>query len=159
MTTNNMKISGTFLTAGVVNGNGRIYTKEAMSDMMKQFQERDHAMYGMLGYPEDGVVSLSHVSHVVNSLKIKYKRIPRKKKKELKKNGTFETIKNKRCDLVGEIELLDTPSGKIAKKLMGGLVVRPMGTGTIREDGVIENYNLISCSLISKDDDSFKGII
>ena len=73
-----MKITGTFLKADVMNANGRIYTKEAMSDMMKQFKERDHAMYGMLGYPEDGDVHLSHVSHKVNSLKIKYKRSSKK---------------------------------------------------------------------------------
>ena len=154
-----MKITGTFLKAGVVNGNGRMYTEEALAGMIKQFQERDHAMYGMFDYPDDADVHLSHVSHKVNSLKIKYKRVPRKKKKELKKNGTFEIIKKKKCDLVGEIELLDTTYGKVAKNLMDLCVVRPMGTGTISAEGVVENYKLISFSLIPKSEDSFKDIL
>lgn len=154
-----MKITGTFLKADVMNANGRIYTEEAISGMIEKFKELDHTMYGMLGYPEDGDIHLSQVSHKVNTLKIRYKRIPRKKKKELKKNGTFKVIKNKRCDLIGEIELLDTYNGNIAKKLMDGFVVRPMGTGTVGENGVIENYKLISFNLIPKSEDSFKDTI
>lgn len=131
--------------------------------MVKQFGELEHPMFGQIGYPDEAVTSLSTVSHKVNSLRLKYNKIPRKKKKAMKKDGTYNTLRRKNCDVIGEIELIDTPNGNIAKTLFKdfpkGFSVRPMGLGNVNDDGVIENYKLLSCSIINKVDDSYKGII
>ena len=148
-------VISTVLKAGVINGNGRMYDEKALAAAFEQFKKRDHTMYGNLGYPESCVVDLSQVSHKVNKIKMKYDKMPRKLKKKLKKLG----LRNNHCSLIAEIELLDTPKGLEAAKLMNDLVVRPAGFGTINKDNVVENYNLITLNLVDKDTDAFKGII
>lgn len=156
-------ISGTFLKAGVINHNGRSYSEEALAAAVKQFEERKYPMYGEIGYSKEAVIHLKSISHKVNAIKLKYEKLPRKKKKQYKKSGIYNTWRNNHCDLVGEVELLDTPSGEIAKSIVkefpNNYVVRPFGTGNINEKGEVENYNLISFSLVNKEDDAYKGII
>lgn len=152
------KYKGVFLKAGVLNHNGRIYTEEALANAVKQFNELENPMYGQLDYPDSPVIGLSNVSHKVNDIFVRSSKIPRKKKKALKKKGQFEAWKQKNSVLVGEIEFVDTPQGQKAQKIMKDCVVRPMGTGTINEDGIVENFNLISFSIVPKETDSFKGL-
>ncbi len=152
------KITGVFLKAGVMNHNGRIYTEETLINMVKQFRSLDNPMYGQIGYPEESVVNLNQASHKVNNISVKYHNLSKKKKKFMKKNGQYETWRSENCMLIGEIELLKTTQGRVAEKIVNNCVVRHMGTGNIREDGVVENFNLISFILINKEDDSFKGL-
>jgi hypothetical protein len=39
------------------------------------------------------------------------------------------------------------------------IVFRPRGTGTINKDGTIENFTILSFDAISKDQDSYAGLI
>ena len=149
------KLTGTFLKAGVINGNGRMYDEKALVDAVAQFNKLEHPMYGTIGYPESPVVSLSSASHKVNSIKLKYNKIPRKLKKKLKNTVGL----NKHCSLIGEIEFLDNEFGKKAAATAKNMVVRPMGFGNINKDNVVENYNIITFNLVDKETDSFKGII
>ncbi len=149
------KLRGTFLKAGVINANGRMYDEKALADAVEQFNQLDHPMYGSIGYPESPVISLSSATHKVNSIKLKYDKIPRKLKKKLKKFGQL----NNHCSLIGEIELFDNDLVKAVNDNIKNMVVRPMGFGDISKDGVVKNYNLITFNLIDKDTDSFKGLI
>lgn len=154
-----VKIKGTFLQGGVENGNGRIYSEETIVKMVEQFNDKNKPLFGYLGNSDDALVHLSSVSHKVNKIKIQYKKLSRKKKKEFKKLGIYNSWRKSSCSLVGEIELLNTEKGRLAKKLLDNLVVRPSGIGTLNNDGTIDNYQLTSFNLINKDEDSFKGII
>jgi hypothetical protein len=150
-----MKVTGTFLKAGVVNANGRMYDEKALADAVAQFIKRDSPMYGTIGYPESPVVDLASASHKVNKISLKYDKIPRKLKKKLKKLGQ---LKN-HCSLIGEIEFLDTQSGIAAALISKDMVIRPMGFGSINKDNVVEDYNIITFNLVDKETDAFKGII
>lgn len=150
--------TGIILKAGVLNHNGRIYTEDAIKNAVEQFKSREHVMFGQIGYPDRLEINLNNVSHRVIKMSMKNNKLPRKKKKAMKKNGQFDVWKKKNAILVGEIEFLNTPAGKQARRLMKDCVVRPMGTGNINEEGVVENFNLISCSIVNKDTDSFKDL-
>jgi hypothetical protein len=148
-----MKVTGNFIISDTINKNDRMYTEETLQDIKKQF-EKKQPMFGELGFPDSSFTSLTDVSHKINSLSIKKERVPRKKKKQMKKNGTWKGFKK---ILFGEIELLDTPSGKLAQQLMKGLVCRPRAIGSVNAQGVVENCEIISFDLINKADDAFKG--
>jgi len=53
--------------------------------------------------------------------------------------------------------MLDTKYGNLLKELYedGKIVFRPQLTGTVNENGVIENCNIISFDAIFKQDDAF----
>lgn len=152
------KFTAVLLQANTLNHNGRIYSEETLSNMVDQFKVLNQPMYGQLGYPERNVISLHDASHKVNSIFIKTKKLPRKKKKLMKKTGQYKFWSKQNSLLIGEIELLKTPQGDIAKKILEQSVVRPMGTGTVSKNGIIDSYNLISFSIIPKNEDSFKGL-
>lgn len=149
------KLTGTFLKAGVMNANGRMYDEKALADAVAQFNKRDFPMYGNIGYPDSPVIGLSSASHKVNKISLKYDKLPRKLKKKLKKLGRL----NNHCSLIGEIEFLDTSNGLVASSLLKDMVVRPMGFGTINKDNVVEDYNIITFNLVDKETDAYKGII
>lgn len=130
-----------------------MYSEETLQNIKKQFEQKQ-PMFGELGHPDSSIISLKNTSHKINSLSIKKERVPRKKKKQMKKTGTWKGF---RKILFGEIELLDTPSGKLAQQLMRGLVCRPRAIGSVNAQGVVENCEIISFDLINKADDSFKG--
>lgn len=130
-----------------------MYSEETFKDIKKQFKKKQ-PMFGELGFPDSPTTSLKNASHKINSLSIKKERVPRKKKKQMKKIGAWKGFKK---ILFGEIELLDTPNGKLAQQLMKGLVCRPRAIGSVNAQGVVENYEIISFDLINKADDAFEG--
>ena len=155
-----MKIEGILAIANKENLNGRTYSPEVLSDMVKQFEGKK-PMFGELGMPSESIVSLKNASHKITSMRVEKSRLPRKKKKLLKKQGLYENFKNNNVHtLFGTIELLDTESGKLAKKMFEDktAVVRSRGIGNVN-DGKIQDYSLISFDIINKDDDAFKGLI
>lgn len=155
-----MKIEGILAIANKENLNGRVYSPEVLQDMVKQF-ENNKPMFGELGMPSESLVSLKNASHKITSMRIERSRIPRKKKKLLKKKGLYENWKNNNGRILfGTIELLDTEAGKLAKKMFEDktAVVRPRGIGNVN-DGKVQDYSLISFDIINKDDDAFGNII
>jgi len=94
---------GTFEVEGVMqrakaeNQNGRVYKKEILAREAKkyvdEFVKRGNA-FGELDHPESPVVSLKNASHIV---------------KELWWEGD---------DLMGKVELLNTPAGNIVKEII-----------------------------------------
>ena len=123
---------------GELNGNHRVYTKEAVDGMIKQFKEKinnGHQMFGELGYPENKDVSLNRASHHVSDLYVE---------------GNI---------LYADIKILDNSNGKTALKMLedGAGVLRPRAMGTVNEDRTVNIDQLISFDIISADDDAFKG--
>src|ERR1039458_4287476 len=100
------------LYSNVVNKNGRIYSPEVLENIKKQFSENKGFMFGTLGYGETVDPSVTNISHRIN--RIFTKRLPRKKKKKLKKSGLYNKRKS---TLYCEVELFKTPKGAIAKQI------------------------------------------
>jgi len=124
---------------GELNGNHRIYTKEAVDGMIKQFNEKiakGIPMYGELGYPENIDISLNRVSHHIKDLYVE------------------SNI------LYADVEFIkDNVNGRTALKMIedGVGVLRPRSIGTVNEDRTINIERLISFDIISSDNDAFKG--
>ena len=118
-------------------------------------------MFGELGMLSESLISFKNVSHKITSTRVEKSRLPRKKKKLLKKQGLYENWKNNNGPILfGTIELLDTKAGELAKKMFEYKLaaVRLRGIGNVN-NGEVQNYSLISFDIINKDDDAFKGLI
>lgn len=154
-----------FLKGNIKNGNGRIYNPEIIQDILKKFNKLNHSMLGELGHPsrDTGIISLSNTTHIIKSLSVTPKKLPRKKKKKLKKLGIFKKFNSKEPILYGEFKLYPNDQGKLISALIDetdGLVVRPRGIGTINEKGEVQpGYEIITFDLIPKSEDSFKDIL
>ena len=60
-------------------------------------------------------------------------------------------IKIKNNNLVGDIEILDTPEGKMLQWMLDkgdNLYIASRGNGKINDKGIVENYNLISFDVV-----------
>jgi hypothetical protein len=135
-----MEIAGRVpvIKIGELNGNHRVYTKEAVDGMIKQFKEqinKGNLMFGELGYPENSNTSLDRASHHVSDLYVE---------------GNI---------LYADIKILNNSNGRIALKMLedGAGVLRPRSIGTVNEDRTINIDRLISFDVISAGNDAFKG--
>lgn len=135
-----MEIAGRVpvIKIGELNGNHRVYTKEAVDGMIKQFKEKvnnGHQMFGELGYPKNTGVSLYQASHHVSDLYVE------------------ENV------LYADIKIIDNSNGRTALKMLedGAGVLRPRAMGTVNADRTVNIDQLISFDIISSDDDAFKG--
>ena len=136
-----MKIRGCFQRADEANNNKRIYKKPLLEREITKLAESitERRLMGELDHPQNDSVRLSNVSHLITGLNMK---------------GN---------EVIGEAEILDTPSGKVAKALIeGGVKVgissRGMGTVTEELDGkryVNEDFKLITWDLVA--DPSTRG--
>ena len=125
------------LRVNEVNQNGRMYTKEAVKQMIEDFErnrDRVGAFYGQMGMNEGMDINLSKISHTVDELHFDGDR------------------------LYGEIKILDTDAGKKLKPLIeeGQVVFRSRSIGTVNEDGMVEVKKLISFDAIPSWEDAFK---
>jgi hypothetical protein len=120
-------IRGSFSKAGVVNKNKRLYPRNVMAESLKECTEMmsQNRMVGELEHPASPKINLERISHKINKL-------------ELAEDGT----------LLGEMEVLDTPTGKILQTLIDsnvGLGVSTRGTGSVKKikyqvkEGVFED--------------------
>jgi hypothetical protein len=144
---------GTLLEAGKRNRNGRIYPRELFKKAVDEYREKLKIIgvgYGELGHPETMDITMKNVSHIVKDIRFGYGKVPRKKKKAMKKNGTYQR------DLVlVNYSLLNTPKGILAKKCIDNLVPSPRGVGSLDSDGVIQDdYKLLGIDLILKEEKS-----
>ena len=133
---------GTFEVEGVMqratseNQNGRVYSKDILAREAKkytdEFVKRGNA-FGELDHPESPVVSLKNASHIV---------------KELYWKGN---------DLMGRVELLNTPAGNIVKEIIKAghtIGISSRGTGSVQQtnEGTLEvqpDFELVCWDFVS----------
>lgn len=130
------EVTGIMQRVGVKNQNGRIYKREILEKEVKNYIENFVKVgnaYGELDHPESAIVSLKNASHIV---------------RELWWVGD---------DLMGTIELLNTPSGNIAKAIVEGghtLGISSRGTGSVTQTNegtliVQPDFELVAWDLVS----------
>jgi hypothetical protein len=130
------EVEGIMQRAGAKNQNGRIYEKKILmrevSKYMEDFVKNGNA-FGELDHPESAVVSLKNASHVV---------------KDLYWNGD---------DLMGKVELLNTPAGNIVKEIIKAghtIGISSRGTGSVQQtnEGYLEvqsDFELVCWDFVS----------
>ena len=129
-------LTGRIQTAGKKNGNGRVYPKKVLEKEIANYQKivKDNRATGELDHPDDSVINLKNVSHIVV---------------ECWWQGN---------DVMGKIKVLDTPSGRILKDLINAgikLGISSRGLGSVNEgmDGtstVNEDFQLICFDIVSE---------
>lgn len=109
------EVTGIMQRAGAKNQNGRIYERGLLEREVQNYVDNFVKVgnaYGELDHPESAIVSLKNASHVV---------------KELWWEGD---------DLMGKLELLNTPSGNIVKEIVRGghtIGISSRGTGSVSQ--------------------------
>ena len=130
-----MRIKGKLQESEVKNGNGRVYPKEVLEREAKKYAEgpiKSNTAMGELDHPESTIVNLNNVSHNI---------------KRIWWEGN---------DLMGELELLNTPSGKIAQEIISAgipLGISSRGMGSVQQIGetveVQDDFELVCWDLVS----------
>lgn len=130
------EVEGIMQRAGAKNQNGRIYEKEILLREVKkyvsEFVDNGNA-YGELDHPESAVVSLKNASHIV---------------KHLRWDGD---------DLIGIVELLNTPAGNIVKEIIKAghtIGISSRGTGSVQQTNeghleVQDDFELVCWDFVS----------
>ncbi len=130
-----MFLSGRIQTADKQNGNGRVYPYEVLKREMDNYARivADNRACGELDTPDDSVVNLKNVSHIITKVWWEGK------------------------DVMGKIKVLDTPSGRILKDLVNAgvkLGISSRGLGSVRESmgkTVVEaDFQLICFDIVSE---------
>lgn len=130
------EVEGVMQRAKAQNQNGRVYSKAILERECKkyiqEFVDRGNA-FGELDHPESPVVSLKNASHIV---------------KELWWKGD---------DLMGRVELLNTPAGNIVKEIIKAghtIGISSRGTGSVQQtnEGQLEvqpDFELVCWDFVS----------
>ena len=130
------EVEGVMQRAVAENQNGRVYSKSILEREAKkyitQFVKNGNA-FGELDHPESPVVSLKNASHIV---------------KDLWWKGN---------DLMGRVELLNTPSGNIVKEIIKAghtIGISSRGTGSVNQtnEGTLEvqqDFELVCWDFVS----------
>lgn len=130
------EVEGVMQRAGAKNQNGRIYKKDILerecNSYINEFVKKGNA-FGELDHPESAVVSLKNASHIVKKLWWK---------------GD---------DLMGIIELLNTPSGNIVKEIIKAghtIGISSRGTGSVEQTNestleVQDDFELVCWDFVS----------
>ena len=130
------EVEGVMQRAKAENQNGRVYSKDILvreaKKYVEEFVKRGNA-FGELDHPESPVVSLKNASHIV---------------KELYWKGD---------DLMGKVELLNTPAGNIVKEIIKAghtIGISSRGTGSVQQtnEGQLEvqpDFELVCWDFVS----------
>jgi len=130
------EVEGVMQRASAENQNGRVYAKSILEREAKkyvtEFVDNGNA-FGELDHPESPVVSLKNASHIV---------------KELYWKGD---------DLMGKVELLNTPAGNIVKEIIKAghtIGISSRGTGSVEQtnEGKLEvqpDFELVCWDFVS----------
>lgn len=130
------EVEGILQRAGAKNQNGRVYDKTILEreckNYINEFVKNGNA-FGELDHPESTVVSLKNASHIV---------------KQLWWKGD---------DLMGKIELLNTPSGNIVKEIIKAghtIGISSRGTGSVKQTNestleVQDDFELVCWDFVS----------
>jgi hypothetical protein len=134
-TNGQLKFRGKFQEANAVNKNKRMYPFEVLAGNVEKLEETvsSRGLYGELDHPADSIIHLANTSHVITKL--------------WWEGNT----------LMGESEILPTPSGMILKKLIEsgcriGISSRGVGNGQTNNEGVLvigESYKLITFDAVA----------
>jgi len=128
-------VQGILTTAEVKNGNGRYYPKELWEREISKYMEsvRENRALGELDHPDSSIINLKNVSH--NIRKIWW-------------DGDH---------VLGQIEILPTPSGNILKALIENNIsvgVSTRGMGSLKEIGetmeVQDDFELLCWDFVSQ---------
>ena len=136
MANGTLYLSGRLQTADKQNGNGRVYPQEVLKREIKNYMNvvKDNRACGELDHPDDSVVNLKNVSHIIT---------------EIWWEGN---------DVMGKIKVLDTPSGRILKDLVNagvklGISSRGLGSVTEGRNGTVtveSDFQLICFDMVSE---------
>jgi hypothetical protein len=128
-------IKGILQRAEAQNQNGRVYPQPILAREAKKYEQLigEKRALGELDHPDSSVVNLSNVSHNITEMHWEGK------------------------DLIGTIEVLNTPSGKILQELLkaGVLVgISSRGLGSVQESTeggavVQDDFELIAFDMVS----------
>ena len=130
------EVEGVMQRASAENQNGRVYKKEILerecNKYINEFVKRGNA-FGELDHPESPVVSLKNASHIV---------------KDLWWKGD---------DLMGKVELLNTPAGNIVKEIIKAghtIGISSRGTGSVQQTNeghleVQDDFELVCWDFVS----------
>ena len=128
-------LSGVMQRADARNGNGRVYPHSILEREMNNYKRlvEERRALGELDHPDQSVINLKNVSHLVT---------------EVWWNGK---------DVMGKIQVLTTPSGQVLKSLIEANVkigISSRGTGSVREsrgDTIVEDdFQLICFDIVSE---------
>tara|TARA_Y100001938_G_scaffold146795_1_gene226535 strand:+ start:13305 stop:13937 length:633 start_codon:yes stop_codon:yes gene_type:complete len=127
---------GRIQTADKKNGNGRVYPEKVLKKEIDNYQKiiADNRATGELDHPDDSVINLKNVSHMITECWWEGK------------------------DVMGKIKVLDTPSGRILKDLINAgvkLGISSRGLGSVRESmtgevTVEEDFQLICFDIVAE---------
>ena len=131
-----MYLSGVMQKANKLNGNGRVYPRHVLVREVRNYQKivNEARALGELDHPEDSVVNLKNASHMVT--KVWW-------------DGDA---------VMGNVKILDTPSGGILKSLVNSgvkLGISSRGLGSVHEDTsgntvVEDDFQLICFDFVSE---------
>jgi len=128
-------LNGVLQKCDTLNQNGRIYPRSILEREIINYQKfiRERRALGECDHPDSSVVELKNVSHLVTSARVE---------------GD---------DVIGTIEILDTPNGNILKNLIEAgvtLGISSRGVGSTRNEGdsqiVQEDFQLICFDMVSE---------
>lgn len=127
-------LRGVMQRANASNQNGRIYPKKILEREIENYQKfvSERRALGEADHPDDSFVKLQNVSHLVT---------------EIGWDGD---------DVVGTIELLNTPMGKLAQSLIESQVklgISSRGLGSVKQQGdyviVQEDFFIVAFDLVA----------
>ena len=128
-------LNGILQKCDTLNQNGRIYPRSILEREVTNYQKfiKERRALGECDHPDSSVVELKNASHLVTSAKMEGDNV------------------------VGTIEILDTPSGKILKSLIEAgvtLGISSRGVGSTRRDAdrqiVQDDFQLICFDMVSE---------
>jgi len=130
-----LMLTGVMQRCDKENGNGRIYGRKVLDREVENYKKivADRRALGELDHPEDSVVNLKNVSHMVTSVWW---------------DGD---------SVMGKVKVLDTPSGKILRSLVESgvkLGISSRGLGSTRKEGgktiVEDDFQLICFDFVQE---------
>ena len=130
------EVEGVMQRASATNQNGRVYAKPILERESKRYTDefvKNGNAFGELDHPESPVVSLKNASHIV---------------KDLWWKGD---------DLMGRVELLNTPAGNIVKEIIRAghtIGISSRGTGSVQQTNeghleVQDDFELVCWDFVS----------
>ena len=128
-------LSGVCQRANQQNGNGRVYPRTVLEREVQRYQDlvRERRALGELDHPEDSVINLKNVSHLITE------------------------IWWDNDAVMGKIQILNTPSGQVLKELVDAgvkLGISSRGLGSVRESAgetiVEDDFQLICFDMVSE---------
>ena len=128
-------LSGILQKADTLNQNGRVYPRVILEREVRNYQKFiiENRSVGECDHPMESVIELKNVSHII---------------REARMEG---------IDVIGSIELLNTPSGKILQSLVESgvkLGISSRGVGSTKKQGeyqvVQDDFQLICWDIVSE---------